>query len=232
MPYRLCLCDLDNTLFDFSTCERAALAATLSSFELPVSDAVIAHYSAVNDRHWKALERGETTQQRLRVERFRDFLLESGYAHVDPEAMSRLFVGFLSQQHAPMRGAEDFCRRVSAKMPLYAVTNGIAQVQHQRMFLSELKPYFRGIVISEEIGAAKPDPKMLYEAMRLAGETDKSAAVLVGDSLTSDIAAARAAGIDSVLFTRHRPAPTPCPATYAASTLAQAADIVLREGAR
>ena len=229
MQYRLCLCDLDNTLFDFDACERAALAATLTSFELPVSDETIALYSAINDRHWKALERGETTLPRVRVERFRDFLAELGRIDIDADAMNNLYVGFLAQQHEPMPGAEDFCRRVSAHMPIVIVTNGIAKSQHQRLFLSELKTYFRGMVISEEIGAAKPDPKMIFEAMRLAEECDKTHVIFVGDSLTSDIAGARNAGIDSILFTRGAPAPAGCPATYHARTLAQAADRVLGE---
>ena len=229
MKYRLCLCDLDNTLLDFDACERAALAATLASFELPLSDETIALYAAINDRHWKALERGETTLARVRVERFRDFLAALGDKHIDADAMNNLYVGFLAQQHEPMPGAEDFCRRVSARMPLVIVTNGIAKSQHQRVFLSELKGYFSGMVISEEIGISKPDPRILYEAMRQIGEQDKTRVILLGDSLTSDIAAARNASIDSILLTRGAPAPDPCPATFCASTLAQAAERVLAE---
>lgn len=229
LRYHVLLADADGTLFDFHAGERAALAETLADFSLPCDDAVAALYSRVNLKHWKMLERGETTQPRLRVERFADFLQELGpcAAAPDPQAMSLRFVEALSNQRVPMPGAEAFLRRISAFMPVYLVTNGIARVQRGRFEQSELRPYIADILISEELGHFKPDPYMVLEAMRRAGVHDKRRAVLLGDSVTADIAAANNAGVDSILFTDGAPAPAPCPATYTAPTLACAAELVL-----
>ena len=68
------------------------------------------------------------------------------------------------------------------------------------MAKSELRPYISGLVISEEVGAAKPNPLMLEKGMELARATDKRRALMLGDSLTSDIAAAKNAGIDACWF--------------------------------
>ena len=65
---------------------------------------------------------------------------------------------------------------------------------------SEVRHYIRGMVISEEVGAAKPDPKMLEIGMEMAGITDKRRVLMLGDSLSSDIAAAANAGIDACWY--------------------------------
>ena len=65
---------------------------------------------------------------------------------------------------------------------------------------SPVRQYIRGMVISEEIGAAKPDPKMLEIGMEMVGVRDKSRALMLGDSLSSDIAAAHNAGVDACWY--------------------------------
>lgn len=232
LRYHVLLADADGTLFNFHEGERAALAETLAAFRLPCDEGVAALYSQVNQKHWKMLERGETTQQRLRVERFADFLQEMqsrgcALPMPEPQAMSLCFVEALSRQRVPMPGAEAFLQRVSAHMPVYLVTNGIARVQRGRFEQSELRPYLTDILISEELGHFKPDPYMVLEAMRRAGVSDLRRAVLLGDSVTADVAAAQNAGVDSILFTDGAPAPQGCPATYTALTLADAAGLVL-----
>ena len=232
MRYHLLLADADGTLFDFSAGERKALEQTLAAFDMACGDSVAALYSRVNLSHWKKLERGETTQTRLRVERFAEFLSELenlGIAHSAPapEEMSTCFVQELSRQRVPMPGAEAFLKRVSAHMPVYLVTNGIASVQRGRFEQSELRPYITDILISEELGHFKPDPFMVLEAMRRAGVTDRRRAVLLGDSVTADIGAAQNAGVDSILFTAGKPAPEQNAATYTVQTLEKAADLLL-----
>jgi len=234
MRYDVLLADADGTLFDFHAGERKALEETLTAFGMAVTDELAALYSRVNQSHWKKLERGETTQARLRVERFADYLAELDALAVPheaatPEVMSERFVERLSMQRVPMRGAEAFLRKVHARMPVYLVTNGIARVQRGRFEASELRVYFTDILISEEIGHFKPDPYMLEEAMRRAGVTDKSRAVLLGDSVTADIGAAINAGVDSVLFTDGKPAPEDCGATCTVYTLEEAAAYILGE---
>lgn len=232
MRYDLLLADADGTLFDFHAGERCALQTTLTASGLPVDDEIAALYSRVNVSHWKKLERGETTQARLRVERFSDFIAELHrlgvpVPAVSPEALSERFVEELSCQRVPMPGAESLLKMVSARMPIYLVTNGIARVQRGRFEKSELSVYLSDILISEELGHYKPDPYMLTEAMRRAGVSDCRRAVVLGDSVTADIGAALNAGMDSILFTNGQAAPHPCPATYAVPTLAAATELLL-----
>lgn len=227
MAYQLLLSDADNTLFDFTAGERIAVSQLFRAFSIPDTTRNVEMYHRINHAQWLLLEKGETTQARLRVERFRLFLEEAGYA-VDPQAMSLGFVELLGQQRVLMPGALDFCRAVAEKMPLYIVTNGIAAVQRNRFENCPLSPYFSALLISEEIGAAKPDPAMVREGLRRAGVAAEHA-VLLGDSVTADIAAANGAGVDSVLFTNGAPPPPAHCATYAVPTLEAARAIVLGE---
>jgi putative hydrolase of the HAD superfamily len=65
-----------------------------------------------------------------------------------------------------------------------------------------LRPLVDAVVISAELGAAKPDPAIFRAALqRLDAPAD--AALHVGDSLEHDVAGARAAGIEAVLVARN-----------------------------
>ena len=225
MKYRVLLSDADNTLFDFDRGERQAIRQTFQSFGIPDTDENSRLYARHNLRQWKRLEAGETTQDRLTVERFETFLQEID-STADAAAMSVFSERLLMEQRFLMPGAPAFCRQVSAAMPIYLVTNGIARVQHSRFDSSELRPYFTQILISEEVGFAKPDPRMLWQALQLAGVQPQQA-VLLGDSVSADIQSARSAGIDSILLTA---APDDTQgATYAVQTLEQAQRLILQD---
>lgn len=229
MKYSVLLCDGDDTLLDFQAAERAAFESTVEGCGLRYSEELLERYSRINLSHWKRLERGETTQERLRVERFADFLAEIGRTEMDATAMCLRFMNELGKQGVLLPGALDFCRRVSLRMPIVLVTNGIAQVQRQRFARCGLAPYIQSVVISEEIGSQKPEPEMVYEALRRAGGADPRRAVLMGDSVTADVAAARNASVDSILFTRGREPAQGHGATYVAQSFAQAEQILLGE---
>ena len=227
MKYDVLLADADGTLFDFHEGERIALQTLLRQNNLPDDAATIRLYSDINESHWKKLERGETTQKRLRVERFADFLAAIDRAG-DAMQLCDEYIQQLGEQRLLLHGAEAFCRAVSEKMPIFLVTNGLSKVQRSRFAGCAIEPYLSGFVISEEIGHQKPEPHMLHEAMRQAGVSDISRAVLIGDSITADIGAAQNAGVDSVLFTNGKAAPAGHGATFATKTLAEAAEWILQ----
>jgi len=228
MAIRILLSDADGTLFDFHKGEAIAIRQTLAHFGIPQTDEMIALYSRANDAQWKKLERGETTQQKLRVDRFTDFLALAGLEG-DAQALCDDYVDRLGQQRFPLPGAEELCRSVSARMPIWLVTNGISQIQRSRFGDCLLTPYFSGMVVSEEVGAAKPDPAMLFEALHQAGDFRPEDAVVLGDSITADIAAASNAGIRSILFTNGKEPPANHGATWAVRTLEEACALILSE---
>ena len=226
MRYDVLLSDADGTLFDFKAGEKNAIAATFARFRIPCTEENAGLYHRINDAQWKLLEQGKTTQQKLRVNRFRLFLDAIGHA-ADATEMSACFVEQLGMQRILLPGAEDFCRRISGRMPVYLITNGIAAVQRSRFTDCVLSPFITDMVISEEVGHAKPHPAMIRKAMELAGVTDPRRAVVLGDSITADIGAAVNAGVDSILFTNGAAAPEGHGATFVAKDFAEAEALIL-----
>jgi FMN phosphatase YigB (HAD superfamily) len=102
-------------------------------------------------------------------------------------------------------------------------------VQRSRFTDCVLSPYIAGLVISEEVGHAKPHPAMIHKAMELAGVADPRRAVVFGDSVTADIGAARNAGVDSILYTNGGDAPAGHGADYAAKGFEDALQVILGE---
>ncbi len=227
LPYSLLLADADNTLFDFYAAEKAALHDALSFCGLPVSDDIARLYSSINESLWKAYERREITQEELRVERFARLLSHLPAVFHTAEEVGNCFTGRLGQYAFLMPGALEFVKTVHEHMPIILVTNGIASVQRSRLERSEIAAYIDDAVISGETGCSKPDPKMLFLAMEKRNITDKSRVILLGDSLTADIEAARRAGIASIHLcgpgNRHQESP----ADFQAETLEEACKILL-----
>ena len=201
--YDVLLCDADNTIFDFNKAEERAFEAACAFAGLTASPELLATYSVINERLWKLLEQGGITQSVLRVRRFQLFLAAIGRTDIDARDMGDTFADALGRQSVPLPGAVEAVARWSRVLPVIIVTNGISKVQPGRMEGSEVRHFISGMVISEEVGAAKPDPRMLREGMALAGVTDARRALMLGDSLSSDIAAAANAQVDACWFNPH-----------------------------
>jgi YjjG family noncanonical pyrimidine nucleotidase len=225
--YSLLLSDADNTLFDFYAAEKAALSDALSFCGLPFSEETAVLYSRINDSLWKAYERREITQEELRIERFRRLLDQTSSVSHTAEEVGNCFTDHLGKYAFLLPGALEFVKTVHKVMPIVLVTNGIASVQRARLQKSEIAPYITEAVISGEIGFSKPDPKMLFIAMEKMNVTDKSSVILLGDSLTADIEAARRAGIASIHLCGFNNRQERSPADFQAETLEDACKILL-----
>lgn len=227
MRYQYLLIDNDNTIMDFNAAEAKALIDVLKNHGLPTDDATVHTYHEINDALWKALERGETTQPLLKVERFRQLLAVLERDDIAPEALSAEYAAGLGNHADLLPGAAEFIRAVHGKMKIALVSNGVSAIQRGRLSKCPLTPLFDAIIISEEVGAAKPDPKLLYVAMEQLGCTDKAQAVMMGDSLSADISAAVNAGVDSIFFS---PKGKTCDAaTYSVFTHEEALKILTEE---
>lgn len=198
--YDVLLCDADNTIFDFEKAEEFAFADACAYAGFEPTAQLLGTYSEINQALWRLLEQGGITQGELRVRRFEQFLEAIGRTDVDAKGMAAAFTESLGRQSVPIAGAVEAVERWSHILPVIIVTNGIARVQHGRMEGSAVKPFISGLVISEEVGCAKPDPKMLLMGMEQAGVSDLSRALMLGDSLSSDIAAAANAGVDACWY--------------------------------
>ena len=191
------LMDLDDTIFDFLRCEREALAASLRDFGIPPEDAVLSAYSAINLAQWKLLEQGKITRDALSVRRFA-ILAERFGLSFSPEAMTAHYDARLAESCFLADGAADVLADLSRHYALYAATNGSAHIQHSRIKRSGIGRFLSDVFISEEIGANKPEAAFFARCFAEIPEFNRQTAVMVGDSLTSDIRGGKNAGLQTV----------------------------------
>lgn len=200
MRYDYLLIDNDNTLMDFDRAEGCALREALAAFQLPHDDATCEVYAEMNAALWKALERGEIIQKELLVERFRQLLAYLRVTSVEAQALCNEYNHDLGRHAELLDGALDFMEQVHGKMKIALVSNGVSSIQRDRLARCAYTPMLDAVIISEEVGASKPRPEIVDMALRALGCEDRTRAVLMGDSLTADIAAARAARLDSIWY--------------------------------
>ena len=199
MPYPYLLFDADNTLFDFDQAERNAHLLLCRAHGLAFSEEGYQLYHKCNADLWRDFDRGLCTKEYLLVERFRRYLAITG-ERADPEALNRDHLRALGEGAMLLPGAEELCRVLSRDHRLYLLTNAVASVQKTRFANSSLAPYFQGAFISEEVGVGKPDPAYFDYVFHAVPGLARDNALVIGDSLTSDIQGANNAGLPCCWF--------------------------------
>lgn len=192
--FEFLLLDLDDTILDFQKAEHVALSKTLTSFGLDPSEEVLKRYNKINRAHWEALERKELTRDQVLLGRFQ-VLFREFQVDADPERIARTYEHNLGIGHWFLPGAEEAVERLSKKYKLYLASNGTASVQKGRMTSANLYRFFEKVFVSQEIGANKPSLEYFERCFAQIPDFDKSRAIIVGDSLTSDILGGQNAGI-------------------------------------
>lgn len=202
MKYSILLLDLDDTILDFGAAERVALARAYRESGIEPTEAIMARYHEINLAHWEAYERGETTREALLVDRHDALFREFGIPREGRE-VEALYRRYLGIGHYFIDGAVellDYLRERGYR--LFLASNGVADTQNTRLDSAGIRPYFEDIFISETTGSHKPERAYFdYCFARIPG-FDPGRALLVGDSLSSDIRGAKNAGIASCWFNR------------------------------
>lgn len=193
--------DVDNTILDFNKAEAIALEKTLSALSVLHSPEVIRRYSQLNLAQWKLLEQGKLTREQVKVRRYR-LLFDELKTDASPEKAARIYEGLLGQGHYFIDGAVEMLQALYGSFHLYLATNGTASVQKSRLKSAEIEPFFEQIFISEELGCNKPETAFFERCFAAIPDFKKEEAVMVGDSLTSDILGGIRAGIRTVWFNK------------------------------
>lgn len=196
MKYTTLLFDLDETLMDFKKAEDNAITLLFRKYGINPTDENKTLYSKINKGKWKALERGEITRSRLFLSRFEELFEIFGIA-ADAATANDEYLSFMAQGRFVFDGAEEICRKLSENYKLYIITNGSKKAQDGRLKNLPLMDCFENVFISEEIGFDKPYKEYFDYVFEHIPEKDKSKCLVIGDSLTSDIAGAVNYGIDS-----------------------------------
>lgn len=195
--------DLDDTIFDFKKAEAVAVSKTLAEQGVNPDKAVVSRYSEINAVMWKRLEKGELTRAQVLVNRFAQLFEELG-VKCNLEETKCKYEKNLSVGHYFIDGALEILKNLSKSYNLYLVSNGTLSVQEGRLNSSGIKKYFKGIFISEQLGFVKPQKEFFDAVFSKIPDFKKEEAIIIGDSLSSDIKGGNNAEIKTCWFNQKR----------------------------
>lgn len=193
------LLDIDDTLLDFGQASRLSIQEGFARLGLPFSEDVMAVFTQVNDELWRRLERGELTRERLYCLRWTQIFQRLGFS-ADGPAFDSAFRRDLARQVCPVEGALPLVQYLSARYVLCAASNGPYGQQLRRLGDAGMLPYFHHLFISEQIGFSKPAHAFYDHCFAALAPIQPSETIIVGDSLTADIAGGLAYGTSACWF--------------------------------
>jgi len=226
--YEILLFDADGTIMDFHRSELEAVRESLDYFGLPSDDSVIERYSEINCNYWRMLERGEIEKEKLYPARWQTLIELYGF-DCKADEISDKYIERLATKSYMIDGALELCQSLYGKFRMYIVTNGQKYIQEKRLFTSPLFRYFDDCYISEDIGYEKPNIKYFEHVAKNIPDFDPAKAIIIGDSLTSDMQGGINAKIDTCWYNpQNKTAPEGMNLTYTVSNFSQIEDILTK----
>ncbi len=199
MKKKFLLFDVDHTLLDFSASEKTALKKCFDAFSIPLDEEILSWYLDHNQKLWSLYENGSIPRDEIFKSRFSHTFDHFGIK-ADGASMEKVYRQALSEGIDLIAYALEVIRRLYQSHTLYIVTNGLASTQEKRLKNSGLAPYFKASFVSETMGVQKPMIEYFNHCFACIPQFQKEEALIIGDSLSSDIQGGNRAGIDSCWF--------------------------------
>ena len=242
--YKAVFIDWDDTIGDFIGAAKMALQEMYEKYNLSEYFASFEEFFLLYKPHnlelWDKYGKDQVTKEYLSFDRFFFPLMhgsKGGERRLGDKAirqevaalaeqLSEDFLNLTTARFSLLEGAEELVRYLAAKYPLTVVTNGFVEVQYEKFDKSGLRDCFAHIVLSEEVGCQKPNPRIFEEALRMNGLQAEDV-VMIGDSWNSDIQGAINAGIDQIWIRKSQdPLPEGQSATYLVQSLSEVMEIL------
>ena len=177
---KVLLFDIDNTLLDFSAGAMQAMEEIFREAGLPYAPEMFAVFQVENDKLWAV--RWQTILARLGLD-------------ADGAAMEDVFRVRLHESAVPVPGALDVLAQLYGKYRLCAASNGPYAQQVNRLRRAGMLDAFEQLFISGQLGAEKPSRVFFDRCLAQLPGVRPEQCLMIGDSLTADIAGGRAAGM-------------------------------------
>lgn len=201
MKYEVLIFDADKTLFDFEAAEKFALKSSFAQYKIKYKeDFHLSEFKKINKQIWTEFEQKLITAGELKPERFRRYFSKLNLDGISPQEFSDCYLNFLGMNNTLLPGAKTLIEEIGKSFRLALLTNGLTNVQKPRFSTSEIFDYFDAVVISEEVGVAKPDKRIFEIALDSLKFTEKEKVLMIGDNLSSDIEGGNLFGVDTCWF--------------------------------
>ena len=207
--YSAIFIDIDDTLLDYIPCCREAFDAalqTITNNQSPITneDELFQLFFEISGRLFSEAKRGLHTIAEVMDLYPQEFIATIGYPAEAVEPFKHAFRAAWGTTHTLVPNAEQMLQTLHAKgYRLFAASNSFGHLQRSRLEHAGILHYFEDTYISMDIGYDKPDIRFYQEALRRAN-LQPSEVLMIGDSMTTDVLGAQAAGIDALFFDRQR----------------------------
>ncbi len=199
MNYDWIIFDADETLFHFDN--FSGLSHMMLKHKVTFSADDFAEYQSLNKPLWVAYQDGKVTAKELQTRRFQRW---ADRLNIPAHQLNQQFLESMAEICKPLPGAQALMTHLSDQSIKSAIiTNGFTQLQKVRLERTKFDQYFSHVIISEEIGVAKPNVAIFDHALEKMGNPDRKKVLMVGDTLESDILGGINAQIDTCWLNHH-----------------------------
>lgn len=191
--------DADETLFTFDS--FGGLQRMFLDYSVTFTADDFQDYQAVNKPLWVEYQNGAISALQLQHQRFEGWAAK---LNVPAGDLNEAFLNAMAAICTPLPGAVSLLNALKGKAKLGIITNGFTALQEIRLERTGLRDYFDLLVISEQIGVAKPHPAIFDYALEQAGNPARSRVLMVGDTAESDILGGMNAGLSTCWLNAHQ----------------------------
>jgi 5'-nucleotidase len=209
------LFDADETLFTFDA--FGGLQRMFLDYSVTFTAEDFQDYQAVNKPLWVDYQNGAISALQLQHQRFLGW---SERLSVPAGDLNAAFLNAMAEICVPLPGAVSLLNALKDKVKIGIITNGFTALQQIRLERTGLRDYFDLLVISEQVGVAKPDRKIFDYTFEQMGHPPRDRVMMVGDTAESDILGGMNAGIATCWLNAHgRSLPEGISPTWEVATL-------------
>ena len=199
--------DIDNTLLDFDAYVVKTLSEGFKKYDIAEFQPwMLEIFHVENNKLWKRIEEGTLCFEELEKVRFNNYFSKIG-VEFDGPFFEKYFRSALNECAIPVEDAIELLDYLSQKYIVCAASNGPFDQQLNRIKIAGMDQYFDYYFISSDIGASKPSGDFYAEAFKRLnqGRSDEikpKETIMIGDSLTSDMAGGRNYGMHTCYYNR------------------------------
>ncbi len=205
MNYKHIFFDLDHTIWDFDKNAEETLFELYGNYSLKElglhsPDLFIETYTKNNHQLWADYHTGKISKDYLRQTRFKKTFTDLGLsAELIPDNFENDYVEICPTKTNLFPEAHETLSYLNAKYTLHLISNGFKESTEYKIENTGLSAYFKNVIISEVVGANKPDKAIFEYATSKAGGIAKES-LMIGDSIEADIRGAKGFGMDAIYF--------------------------------
>ena len=192
------LFDADDTLFHFDS--FAGLQRLFQRYGVEFSHADYDEYEAVNKPLWVEYQNGTINALQLQHRRFQHW---ADRLQATPDELNSGFLTAMAEICLPLEGAADLLNALKGKVKMGIITNGFTSLQQVRLERTGFLHHFDVLVISEQVGHAKPHPAIFDYALEQMGNPVRERVLMVGDNPASDILGGMNSGMATCWLNEH-----------------------------